>query len=103
MSYADVQPFPEAIETIQWLKNEGHTIILHTGRHMRTCAGNPGKVLARQGKVLLDWLEKHKIPYDEIWWSKPYADLYIDDAVHQHTNWKTSKQVIENFIAKHGA
>ena len=102
-SYADVQPFPEAVETIQRLKKEGHTIILHTGRHMRSCGGNAGKVLAKQGKTLFEWLERHQIPYDEIWWSKPYADLYIDDAVHQHTDWKTSIQAIESFISKNGA
>lgn len=100
MTYSEVNPFPEAVETIRWLKSEGHTIILHTARHMRTCGGNQGKVLAKQGKVLFDWLEKHQIPYDEVWWSKPYADLYIDDAVHQHTDWKTSLEVIKKRLAK---
>jgi len=100
MSYSDVQPFPEAVDTIRWLKSEGHTIILHTGRHMRTCGGNQGKVLGKQGKVLFDWLEKHQIPYDEIWWSKPHADLFIDDAVHRHTDWKTSLDAIKDRLAK---
>ena len=100
MSYSDVQPFPEAVDTIRWLKSEGHTIILHTGRHMRTCGGNQGKVLGKQGKVLFDWLEKHQIPYDEIWRSKPHADLFIDDAVHRHTDWKTSLDAIKDRLAK---
>jgi capsule biosynthesis phosphatase len=100
MTYFDVNPFPEAVETIRWLKSEGHTIILHTGRHMRTCGGNQGKVLAKQGKILFDWLEKHQIPYDEIWWSKPHADLFIDDAVHRHTDWKTSIQAIKDRLIK---
>ena len=100
MSYSDVQPFPEAVDTIRWLKSEGHTIILHTGRHMRTCGGNQGKILGKQGKVLFDWLEKHQIPYDEIWWSKPHADLFIDDAVHRHTDWKTSLDAIKDRLAK---
>lgn len=98
MTYSDVLPFPEALEILRWLKSEGHTIVLHTGRHMKTCGGNQGKVLAKQGKVLFDWLETHQIPYDEIWWSKPHADLFIDDAVHRHVDWGTSLEAIKNRI-----
>ena len=100
MTYADVKPFPEAVETIRWLKSEGHTIILHTARHMKTCGGNQGKVLARQGKTLLDWLDRWEIPYDELWWSKPHADLIVDDAVHRHTDWTTTLEAIKHRIHK---
>lgn len=100
MTYADVLPFPEAIDVLQWLKSEGHTIIIHTGRHMKTCDGNQGKIMGKQGKVLFDWLEKHQIPYDEIWWSKPHADLFIDDAVHHHVDWNTSLDAIKNRLKK---
>ena len=65
-TYADVKPLPGAIETLRWLKSEGHTIILNTGRHMRTCENNTGKVLAKQGKILLDWLAEHDVPYEEL-------------------------------------
>jgi len=100
MTYADVKPFPEALATLQWLREEGHTIILHTARHMKTGGGNQGKVLKLQGKVLFDWLEKWEIPYDEIWWSKPHADLIVDDAVHKHTDWATSILAIKDRINK---
>lgn len=100
LTYETVKPYPEAVETIRWLKSEGHTIILHTGRHMKTCDGNVGKVWARQGKILFDWLERHDIPYDEIWWSKPHADLFIDDAVHRHTDWETSRAAIIDRLNK---
>lgn len=100
MTYAEVQPFPEALETMRWLKSEGHTIILHTARHMKTAGGNQGRVLKLQGKVLFDWLDKHDIPYDEIWWSKPHADLIVDDAVHKHTDWATTVEAIKQRITK---
>jgi capsule biosynthesis phosphatase len=99
-TYSDVEPFPEALETIKWLKSEGHTIILHTARHMKTCDGNQGKILGIQGKILFDWLEKHQIPYDEIWWTKPHADMFIDDAVYQHVDWDSTKEAIKNRIKK---
>lgn len=99
-TYADVEPYPEALETLRWLKSEGHTIILQTGRHMKTCVGNQGKVLAKQGKILFDWLEKHDIEFDEIWWNKPHADLIVDDAAHKHTDWSSTVEAIKNRITK---
>ena len=100
MTYADVKPFPEALETLRWLKSEGHTVMLYTARHMKTGMGNQGKVLKLQGKVLFDWLEKWDVPYDELWWSKPHADLFIDDAVHKHTDWASSIVAIKERIRK---
>jgi capsule biosynthesis phosphatase len=100
LTYATVQPYPEAVETMRWLKSEGHTVILHTGRHMKTAQGNQGRALKLQGKTLFDWLETHDIPYDEIWWSKPHADLIIDDAVHKHTDWASSIDAIKQRIIK---
>ena len=67
---------------------------------MKTGGGNQGKVLKLQGKILFDWLEKWEIPYDELWWSKPHADLIIDDAVHRHTDWETSILAIKDRIHK---
>lgn len=100
LTYETVKPFPEAVGLIQRLHADGHTIILHTGRHMKTCNGDVGKVLARQGKTLLDWLEKYQIPYDSLYWNKPHADIFIDDAVHRHTDWVTSEQAIQDRITK---
>lgn len=98
-TYADVNPFPEAVDTLRWLKAEGHTVILMTSRHMKTCAGNQGKVLAKQGKILFDWLEKHNVPYDELWWSKPHADLIVDDIAHHHTDWTSTIHAIKQKIS----
>jgi hypothetical protein len=39
------------------------------------------------GKNLLDWLAKNEIPYDEIWFGKPHADVYLDDNGFRFTNW----------------
>jgi capsule biosynthesis phosphatase len=86
-SYADVHPLPGAVETIRGLKAAGHRIILLTARHMSTCGSNVGLVIARQGKTLIDWLAQHGIPYDELWFGKPHADVYIDDNAFRFTDW----------------
>jgi capsule biosynthesis phosphatase len=87
-NYSAVQPRPGAIEKLKALKSAGHYLILCTARHMGTCNSNIGLVVARQGKTLLDWLARHEIPYDEIWFGKPHADVYIDDNAYRFTAWQ---------------
>jgi capsule biosynthesis phosphatase len=86
-AYADVQPLPGAVQKMQSLKKAGHYLILCTARHMATCNANVGMVVARQGKTLLDWLARYEIPYDEIWFGKPHADVYLDDNGMRFTGW----------------
>jgi capsule biosynthesis phosphatase len=85
--YAEVTPLPGAVERMKSLKAAGHYLILLTARHMATTGGNPGLAVARQGKTLFDWLARHDIPYDELWFGKPQADLYIDDNGYRFTSW----------------
>jgi len=86
-TYAQLQPVPGAVEKMKSLKQAGHYLILCTARHMVTCHSNVGLVVARQGKTLLDWLAKHEVPYDEIWFGKPHADVYLDDNAYRFTRW----------------
>jgi len=65
-TYAQVKPMPGAAEKMRALKAAGHYLIILTARHMATCGGNVGLVVARQGKTLFDWLAHHEIPYDEL-------------------------------------
>lgn len=46
---------------------------------MRTHGGNVGAVIADIGMVTLNQLAKYEIPYDDIFFGKPYANVYIDD------------------------
>lgn len=77
--YSSVEPISKNIEFLRFLKNEGHTIILQTARRMKTHSGNVGKLVADIGRVTFETLDKFEIPFDEIYFGKPYADLYIDD------------------------
>lgn len=86
-SYADVEPVPGAIGKLRELKAAGHYLIICTARHMKTCEGNVGRVVARQGAVTLEWLAKHGIEYDEIHFGKPHAQVYIDDNALRFSSW----------------
>ena len=86
-TYAEVEPLPGAVEKMKALKAAGHYLIILTARHMTTCGGNVGLVVARQGKTLFDWLARHEVPYDELWFGKPQAEIYIDDNGFRFQSW----------------
>ena len=80
--YEDLIPFPEIIEKMKYYKKNGAKIILYTSRNMNSYKGNIGLINANTAKVLLKWLEKWNIPYDEIVYGKVWPGhrgWYIDD------------------------
>jgi capsule biosynthesis phosphatase len=77
--YSSVEPIQNNINFLKYLKSFGHTIIIYTARRMKTHGGNVGKCLCDIGKITFDTLTKFDIPFDEIYFGKPYADVYIDD------------------------
>ena len=81
-SYLDVSPKFNILEKLNKMKQEGFYIILYTSRQMRTYDGNIGKINANTGKILFQWLEKYDIPFDEIYFGKPWCGkngFYVDD------------------------
>lgn len=85
-TYADVEPMPGAVEKIRSLRAAGHQIVIATARHMKSCDHSVGMVVARQGLITLQWLEKHGFEYDEIWFGKPHCDIYIDDNAYRFSS-----------------
>ena len=85
--YTSVLPIDKNINFLRYLKKLGHIIIIYTARRMNTHKGNIGKITADIGKITFDTLDKFDIPYDEIYFGKPYADFYIDDlAISSYEN-----------------
>lgn len=81
-SYLEVVPKYNILKKLKNMKEQGFYIILYTSRQMRTYEGNIGKINANTGKVLFQWLEKHDIPFDEIYFGKPWCGkngFYVDD------------------------
>ena len=80
--YEDVVPYKEMVDRIRQYKASGARIVLLTSRNMNTYNGNIGLINANTAKVLLEWLDKWEIPYDEIIYGKPWAGrhgFYVDD------------------------
>ncbi|RHF71947.1 capsular biosynthesis protein [Fusobacterium mortiferum] len=81
-SYLEVVPKYNILKKLKNMKEQGFYIILYTSRQMRTYEGNIGKINANTGKVLFQWLEKYDIPFDEIYFGKPWCGkngFYVDD------------------------
>ena len=77
--YTSVKPIEKNIKFLKYLKGFGNTIIIYTARRMKTHNGNIGKINSDIGKITFETLDNFNIPYDEIYFGKPYADFYIDD------------------------
>lgn len=86
--YEDLQPLAGAVEKMREIKEAGHYIIIQTARNMATQQGNLGRVMQNIGKITLDWLVKYNIQYDEIYFGKPNAHIYIDDRALRFSSWK---------------
>lgn len=80
--YAKVGINQAVLEQLRQYKKNGFEIVISTSRNMRTHQSNVGKITAKTVPIILKWLEKHDVPYDEIWVGKPWCGnegFYVDD------------------------
>lgn len=80
--YIDLIPYENMVEKLRYYHNNGAKITLFTSRNMNSYNGNIGVINKNTAKVLLEWLEKWDIPYDEIIYGKPWPGhkgFYVDD------------------------
>lgn len=49
-------------------------------------------------QMIVDWLDKHKIPYDDIRFDKPPAAFIIDDRSVHHRSWSETLKEINKRI-----
>lgn len=80
--YNLVSPNIEVIKKVREYKSNGFNIILFTARNMRTHNSNVGKITAKTLPIIFKWLEKHNVPFDEIYVGKPWCGndgFYVDD------------------------
>jgi capsule biosynthesis phosphatase len=81
-NYDDLEPYPDILRKLRDYRDQGFYIILYTSRNMRTYGGNMGLITANTAKSTMAWLDRHRIPYDEIHFGKPWASqlgFYVDD------------------------
>ena len=80
--YKNAKPIVSVIEKLKEYKAQGFEIIISSSRNMRTYEGNVGKINVNTLPIIIDWLERHNVPYDEIYVGKPWCGhdgFYVDD------------------------
>lgn len=81
-NYSNATPNTDLIDKVREYRLSGFQVIIATARNMRTYEGNVGKINANTLPVIIDWLNKHDVPYDEVIVGKPWCGtegFYVDD------------------------
>ena len=80
--YVNSKPIQPTIDMLKKYKAEGFEIVINSSRNMRTYEANVGKINIHTLPNILNWLDKHDVPYDEVIVGKPWCGFdgfYIDD------------------------
>jgi capsule biosynthesis phosphatase len=81
-TYFDCPPRVDVIEALRRFQTQGYYIIVQSARQMRTYANNLGEINVHTLPVIVEWLRKHDVPYDELIVGKPWCGhngFYVDD------------------------
>ncbi len=79
--YSKCKPIKAVCEKLRYQNSLGTYIILYTSRNMRSLNGNIGLINKYTSPTITNWLFKNDIPYDELYFGKPWGKelSYIDD------------------------
>lgn len=103
-NYSEATPVLEVIEKMHEYKKQGFVIAIFSSRNMRTYDGNLGKINANTLPVIIEWLNKNNVPYDEIYVGKAWCGnegFYVDDcAVRPKEFVSMSYEEIQNILKR---
>lgn len=80
--YQNATPIESVIEKIKEYKAQGFEIVISSSRNMRTYEGNVGKININTLPIIIEWLNRYGVPYDELYVGKPWCGhdgFYVDD------------------------
>lgn len=80
--YAHAVPDLALVARLRQYRVDGYQIVIHTSRNMRTYEGNIGMINVHTLPLILAWLTRHDVPFDEVHVGKPWCGLqgfYVDD------------------------
>ena len=106
VGYPERAPNAAVVEKLRAYREQGFTIVICSARNMRTYAGDLGKINAHTLPVIVDWLARHQIPYDEIHVGKPWCGaegFYVDDRAIRPSEFlsKTREEIYALLDAEH--
>ena len=81
-AYPDLLPNFAVVAQLRRYAAAGFRIAIMTARNMRSFGNSIGRINAETLPVVIDWLKRHDVPFDEIHVGKPWcgeAGFYVDD------------------------
>ena len=103
-NYSEATPVTEVIEKMRQYKDLGFEIVIFSSRNMRTYEGNIGKINVNTLPIIIEWLNKHNVPYDEIYVGKVWCGnegFYVDDrAVRPREFFKMSYAELQQIMQR---
>ena len=81
-NYENSIPKKGIIDKLKIYKQIGFKIVIHTSRNMRTYESNIGLINKNTIPIIVNWLNKNNVPFDEIIVGKPWCGndgFYVDD------------------------
>jgi len=80
--YVNARPNQAVIDRLWEYRALGFEIVVHTSRNMRTYEGSIGKINVHTLPMILEWLRRHGVEFDEVVVGKPWCGqqgFYVDD------------------------
>lgn len=90
-------PFKDAKDVIDWLKNKGFEIVIFTTRASKENSMETGGDHNKETQNVENWLKDNGIYFDRITSDKLAADFYIDDKAItiKDGNWKSVLKAVK--------
>lgn len=102
--YAERRPNLAVLTQLRAYREQGFEIVICSARNMRTHQNSIGKINALTLPIILEWLARHDVPYDEVHVGKPWCGtegFYIDDkAVRPSEFVRLSREEIHALLAR---
>ncbi|WP_340302354.1 HAD hydrolase family protein [Roseobacter sp. HKCCD7870] len=100
--YHEKIPNRQVIEVCRKYHDIGYKIVIFTARNMRTHKGDIETILADTYPIIIEWLKKNNVPYDEVVVGKPWCGedgFYVDDkAIRPNEFVSSSVEEIKRII-----
>ena len=77
------KPISGAVESINKLYDEGHTIIIYSARTWM------------EYEMTSIWLKTNNVKYHQLVMGKPIGDVWIDDRAIQFNNWDDINKILQ--------
>ena len=94
-SYGALEPRQAVVQQLRDYAARGFRIAIMTSRNMRTYANSIGRINAETLPIVIEWLKRHDIPFDEVHVGKPWCGddgFYVDDRAVRPSEFITLDQ-----------